>query len=132
MNSAPTPRQLTAIICLVLGFACLVVAAITSAIISVGWTINWLIPSLRFDSACIVAGIACSLAGFALRGAAKFIFLHAMPIFPPAFEDDDEDEDDDDDYIFDEEMADRIAELTVAKLSRPAVQKAYTAKARRQ
>jgi len=125
MNSTPTHGQFTAIFCLIFGIGCFVVAVMTSAIIAVGWIINWLIPSIRFDSACIIAGIACAFAGFVLRGAAKFIYARAMPIFPPAFQDDD---DDDDDYIFDEEMADRIAELTVSKLSRPVVQKKYTAK----
>jgi len=123
MNPTPTWGQITAFFCFLAGVACLVVAAITTGIIAVGWTINWMVPSIRFDSACIVAGIACACTGFALRGAVKSIIENG--VFSRQIDDDD---DEDDDYIFDEEMADRIAELTVSKLSRPVVQKKYTVK----
>ena len=130
MSPVATRGQFTAFFSLLAGIVCLVMAAITTGIIAVGWTINWMVPSIRFDSACIVAGIACACTGFVLRGAAKSLIENG--IFPRETADDDDDDEDDDDYIFDEEMADRIAELTVSKLSRPAPVKKYTAKARRQ
>ena len=125
MNSKPKWPQIVVFFTLIAGGVCLVVAAITSAILAVGWIINWQIPSLPFESASIVAGIALSIATFLLYRVAIFV---SGQIIPPRFTYEDQD---DEDYEFDEEMADRIAELTVAKLSRPPVQKKYTAKARR-
>jgi len=129
MGAKPTWAQIVVFFTLIVGIVCLVVAAITSAILAVGWMVHWLIPSLPFESASVVAGIALSIATFLLYRVVIFLSVH---VFPPRFtyEDDDEEENDDD-YESDEEMAERIAELTVAKLSRPPVQKKYTAKARR-
>ncbi len=129
MNRTPTWRHWTAFSCLIAGIVCIVVAAITSAIIAVGSTIHWMIPSLPFGSACTVAGIACACTGILFRGAAKSIFEAGIKNHLAFDEEDDDEDEDDDDYIFDEEMADRIAELTVAKLTRPVTDKKYTAKA---
>ena len=125
MNSSPTRAQVLFVVTLICGIACLALAAIASGILAGGWMLNWLIPSLAFEHASIVAGTALTIATILMYGVANIISEHILQ--KQKIE---EEHDDDDDYSFDEEMAERIAELTIAKLNRGPAAKKYSAKAR--
>jgi len=130
MNSTPTRAQLLVVVTLIGGITCLVLVAVTAVVLAGGWMVNWLIPSLPFEYASIITGISLTIATILFYSVAKILSQFIAPSRHMLQDVDDEDEDDDDDYAFDEEMAERIAELTIAKLTRPPAPKKYSAKAR--
>ena len=113
MNSSLTRAQVLFVVTLICGIVCLALAAIASGILAGGWMLNWLIPSLAFEHASIVAGTALTIATILVYGVANIMSEHILQ--KQKIE---EEHDDDDDYSFDEELAERIAELTIAKLNR--------------
>jgi len=107
-----------------------VLTAVTLGILGCGWLVNWMFPTIPYEFASIIAGQGLLIAGlvlaFAARAAAKTLVSQ---------ESQERNSDDDDDDIDSDEaaewLAERIADITHAKLTQAAPKsRRYTAKPR--
>lgn len=114
---------------LMLIFAMVTVA--TLSIIAGGWVVNWLIPGIKFEFACLIVGQGLVLAAIPLGIFANSFARHLEETQAEENYDDDDDEDEDNGEAA-EWLAERIAELTLARMNQgPPKDRSYTAKARR-
>lgn len=115
---------------LVGGLAAVLLTAVTAVVVLSGGILSWMVPSLPFASASVVAGLSLAVLVLLVRTISEFAFR----LSSYHSEDESSDEEDDDsshDDVDDEELARRTAELTVAMLTRRTPEQRYTSRSRR-
>ena len=133
MNTKVSTLQLCAVVAVISGIIGGVLTAVTLGILGCGWLVNWMFPTIPYEFASIIAGQGLLIAGLVLavagRVAAKTII--ARQEFPEQDSDDDDMDDDTDSAEAAEWLAERIADITHAKLTQTAPKnRRYTAKPR--
>lgn len=131
MNESVLNIRPARVFALVLGLVFAAVASATLSAIAGGWVLNWMVPVIRFEFACLIFGQGLLLTAIPL-GVLGNGFLRYMRD-EKMFEDDGrfDDEDDEDDGEEAEWLAERIADLMLARMNQaPARERRYTPKAR--
>jgi len=124
--------QLSLVVAIISGIIGVVLTAVTLGILGCGWLVNWMYPTIPYEFASIIAGQALLIAGVLLAVAAN-IAANAIKnqTLTERNSDDDDDDDDDDSDEAAEWLAERIADITHAKLTQAAPKsRRYTAKPR--
>lgn len=136
MKSSVKIVQVSLVVALISGIVVGVPAAVTLAILAGGWVVNWMFPTIPYEFASIIAGQGLLIAGLllavAISIAVKAIASHEseLKVLNGNDSDDDIDEDTDSDEAA-EWLAERIADITHAKLTQTAPKsRRYTAKPR--
>ena len=121
------------ILTLVIVVVCTALTAVAAAILAGGWLLNWMFPTISFQFASLIAGQAVLVASTLL-----LIGMYALVESTRSMRDQKANteavpsEDDDEDFDSGEELAERIAELTMVKLRQAvASERRYTTKPRR-
>ena len=121
------------ILTLVIVVVCTALTAVAAAILAGGWLLNWRFPTISFQFASLIAGQAVLVASTLL-----LIGMYALVESTRSMRDQKANteavpsEDDDEDFDSGEELAERIAELTIVKLRQAvASERRYTTKPRR-
>lgn len=109
----------------------LVFAVVTVATLSVivgGWMVNWMIPGLKFEFACLVFGQGLLLSAIPLGVLANSFLSHMSEQRLAEENGRYDDEDDEDDGEEAEWLAERISDLMLAKINQgPPKERRYTA-----
>ena len=132
MKSKVNIVQVSLVVAIIIGILGGVFIAVTLAILAGGWLVNWMFPTISYEFASIIAGQGLLIAGLLLAMTAH---IAARAIASQESEernsdDDAIDEDDDSDEAA-EWLAERIADMTHAKLTQTAPKnRRYTAKPR--
>ena len=129
MNTKVSTLQLCAVVAVISGIIGGVLTAVTLGILGCGWLVNWMFPTIPYEFASIIAGQGLLIAGLVLAVAGR---VAAMTIARQEFPEQDSDDDDiDDSSEAAEWLAERIADITHAKLTQTAPKnRRYTAKPR--
>ena len=131
MNESVLKTRPATIFALVMGLVFAAVALATLSAIAGGWVLNWMVPGIRFEFACLIFGQGLLLTAIPL-GVLGNGFLRYMRD-EKMFEEDgrfDEEEDEDDGEEA-EWLAERIAEHMLARMNQgPPRERRYTPKSR--
>ncbi len=130
MKSRVKILQISLVAAIITGIVAGVSIALTLVILAGGWLVNWVFPGIPYEFASIIAGQGLLIAGLLLALAANLV---AREMARQEFQDqntDDADEDEDSAAAA-EWLAERIADITHAKLTQTAPKtRRYTAKPR--
>ena len=121
------------ILTLVIVVVCTALTAVAAAILAGGWLLNWMFPTISFQFASLIAGQAVLVASTLL-----LIGIHVLVEFTRSTRDQKANteavpsEGDDEHFDSGEELAERIADLMMIKLTRATPsERRYTTKPRR-
>ena len=120
------------ILSLVIVVVCTALTAVAAVILAGGWLLNWMFPTVSFQFASLIAGQAVLVASILLLiGMSVLVESTRSMRDQKANTEAVPSEDDDEDFDFGEELAERIADLTMVKLSRAIPsERRYTTKPR--
>ena len=132
MKSKVSIVQFSVVAAMITGIVVGVFTAVTLGILAGGWLVNWMFPGIPYEFASIIAGQGLLMAGLVLALAANFAGkVLASQEFQERNSDDDAIDEDDDSDEAAEWLAERIADMTHAKLTQTAPKnRRYTAKPR--
>ena len=124
--------QVSLVVAIIIGILGGVSIAVTLAILAGGWLVNWMFPTIPYEFASIIVGQGLLIAGLLLALTAH---IAAKAIARQELEEQDSDDDDIDEDTDSAEaaewLAERIADITHAKLTQTAPKsRRYTAKPR--
>lgn len=132
MKSKVTIVQVFLVAAIIGGIIAAVFTAVTLAILAGGWMVHWMFPAISYEFASIISGLGLLIAGLliamAAHIAARTIASHELEERNNDYDDIDEDSDSAEAA---EWLAERIADITHAKLTQTAPKsRRYTAKPR--
>ena len=132
MKSQVTIVQVSLVVAIIIGILAGVCIAVTLAILAGGWLVNWMFPTISYEFASIIAGQGLLIAGLVVamtaQIAAREIARHELAERNSDYE---EPDDDTDSAEATEWLAERIADITHAKLTQTTPKsRRYTAKPR--
>lgn len=130
MKSRPNIFQFSVVAAILSGIVVGVFAAVTLGILAGGWLVNWMFPTIPYEFASVIAGQGLFIAGLVLAYAGYSV---VKVMERQEFQDEvtDDDDEDDDSAEAAEWLAERIADITHAKLTQTAPRsRRYTVKPR--
>ena len=124
--------QISYVAAIILGIVVGIPTAVTLGILAGGWLVNWMFPTIPYEFASIIAGQGLFIGGLLLAFAGYYATKALENRELQELNSDDEDEDEDDDSAAAAEwLAERIADITHAKLTQTAPKtRRYTARPR--
>ena len=132
MKSKVNIVQVSLVVAIIIGILVGVSIAVTLALLGGGWLVNWMFPTISYEFASVIAGQGLLIAVLLLAMTAHIV---AKAIARQELEEQNSDDDDIDEDTDSAEaaewLAERIADITHAKLTQTAPKsRRYTAKPR--
>ena len=122
------------------GVVGVVLAFVTAAMLCGGWVLTWMFPAISVEFACVISGLAllttiivtACIARIVSKAMASEAFQNRSESVHGEDDDDDSDDEDDSDEAA-EWLAERIAEITAAKVTKRmgSIERPYPTKSQR-
>ena len=116
---------------IILGLIFTALIIVTLSIVAGGWILNWMISSIKFEFACLIFGQGLLLITIPLGVLGNGFLRHLRDEKMLEGNDNDFDKEDEDDDEEAEWLAERIADLMIARMNQsPPKERRYTARGR--